>query len=75
VLKLRQNQEKPVMEKVSMGLDNLDFAGKRELLRLLVEKVNYDGQDIDILTIIPLNEQLHPILREGYRVGVGEHWM
>ncbi len=64
---LTQNQEahiKSLMEKISMGLDNLDFTGKQELLRLLVEKVFYNGQSIEILTIIPLGERLHPIRRE-----------
>ena len=65
---LTQNQEahiRSLAEKISIGLDNLDFTGKQELLRLLVEKVFYDGQRIEILTIIPLNEQLHPIHRGG----------
>ena len=52
---------------VVLALDNLDFTGKQELLRLLVEKVFYDGQSIEILTIIPLSEQLHPIHRGGHR--------
>ena len=67
---MTQNQEvhiKSLMEKISMGLDKLDFTGKRELLRLLVEKVFYNGQSIEILTIIPLGEQLHPIHRGGQR--------
>ena len=66
---LAQNQEvrlRSLMEKISIGLDNLDFAGKQELLRLLVEKVMYNGQSIEILTIIPL-EQLHPIHRGELR--------
>jgi len=66
--KRTQNQEahiKSLMEKIIMGLDNLDFTGKQELLRLLVEKVFYNGQSIEILTIIPLGEQLHPIHRRG----------
>ena len=50
-------------EKISVGLSNLDFTGKQELLRLLVEKVSCDGQGVEILTIIPLGEQLHPIHR------------
>ncbi len=33
--------------------------------RLLVEKVFHNGQGIEILTIIPLGEQLHPIHRGG----------
>ncbi len=65
---LTQNQEaqvKSLVGKISTGLNNLDFAGKQELLRLLVEKVCYNGQNIEILTIIPLGEQLHPIHRGG----------
>jgi hypothetical protein len=65
---LTQSQEahiKSLAEKISIGLDNLDFTGKQELLRLLVEKVFYNGQSIEILTIIPLSEQLHPIHRGG----------
>ncbi len=65
---LAQNQEfqiRSLMEKISIGLDNLDFTGKQELLRLLVEKVRYNGQGIEILTIIPVGEQLHPIPRGG----------
>jgi len=65
---LTKNQEahiRSLTEKISIGLDNLDFTGKQELLRLLVEKVFYNGQSIEILTIIPLGEQLHPIHRGG----------
>ncbi len=65
---LTQNQEahiKSLAEKISIGLNNLDFTGKQELLRLLVEKVFYNGQSIEILTIIPLGEQLHPVHRRG----------
>ena len=65
---LTQSQEariRSLTEKIGIGLDNLDFTGKQELLRLLVEKVLYDGQSIEILTIIPLGEQLHPIHRGG----------
>ena len=43
---LMQNQEvhiRSLIEKMSKGLNNLDFAGKQELLRLLVEKVLYNG--------------------------------
>jgi len=67
---LTQNSEdqiRSLMEKISIGLDNLDFTGKQELLRLLVEKVFYNGQNVEILTIIPLGEQLHPIHRGGLR--------
>jgi len=67
---LTQNQEaniKRLAEKISLGLNNLDFTGKQDLLRLLVEKVFYNGQNIEILTIIPLSEQLHPIYGGGPR--------
>ena len=43
---MTQNQEahiKSLVEKIGKGLDTLDFAGKRELLSLLVEKVLYNG--------------------------------
>jgi len=40
----------------------------KELLGLLVEKVFYNGQSIEILTIIPLGEQLYPI-HEGDKGG------
>ena len=65
---LTQNQESQIRslaEKISTGLNNLNFTGKQELLRLLVEKVFYNGQSVEILTIIPLSEQLHPIHRGG----------
>ena len=54
-------------EKIGIGLDNLDFNGRQELLRLLIEKVLYNSQSIEIQTIIPLDEQLHPIHRGGLR--------
>jgi hypothetical protein len=50
-------------EDVGMGLDNLDFTGKQELFRLLIEKIIYDGQSIEIQTIVRPREQLHPIGR------------
>ncbi len=65
---ITKNQEaniRSMAEKISIGLDNPDFNGKQELLRLLVEMVLYNGQGIKILTIIPLSEQLHPIHRRG----------
>lgn len=56
-----------MIEKLNTGLSNLDFNGKQQLLRLLIEKVVYDGQNIEIQTIIPLGEQLHPVYRGGQR--------
>jgi site-specific DNA recombinase len=65
---LTQAQESQIIsltEKIRAGLDSLDFTGKQELLRLLVERVLYNGESIEIQTIIPLGEQLHPIHRRG----------
>jgi hypothetical protein len=70
---LTQTQEERIRsltEKICKGLDNLDFGGKKELLRLLVEKVMYDGQNVEIQTIIPIGQQLHPLHQEGLR-GMG----
>jgi site-specific DNA recombinase len=54
-------------KKINAGLNTLDFAARQELLRLLVEKVLFDGQGVEIQTIIPLVEQLHPLLGGRYR--------
>ncbi len=67
---LTENQEaqiRSLMENIGIGLSHLSFTGKQELIRLLVEKILYDGQSIEILTIIPPKKQLHPIQRRGYR--------
>ena len=39
-------------KKISSGLDNLDFAGRQELTRLLIEKVLFDGQVVEIQTLL-----------------------
>jgi hypothetical protein len=70
---LTQTQEERIRsltKKICKGLDNLDFGGKQELLRLLVEKVMCDGQNVEIQTIIPIGQQLHPLHQEGLR-GMG----
>jgi len=67
---LTESQEERIRsfaEKICTGLDTLDFAGRQELMRLLVEKVLFDGQGVEIQTIIPLGEKLHPIHRGGPR--------
>ena len=56
-------QIRQLAEDMGNGLDNLDFTGRQKLLRLLVEKVIYDGQNIEIQTIVRPREQLHPIGR------------
>jgi hypothetical protein len=45
-----------MMDKLSTGLSNLDFNGRQQLLRLLIENKVYDGQNIGIKTIIPSGE-------------------
>lgn len=60
----QEDQIRNLVQRVSAGLEVLDFAGRQELLRLLVERVLYDGQKLEIQTIIPLNGQLHPLHRE-----------
>ena len=67
---LTDNQEaqiRSLMDKISTGLECLDFTGTQELLRLLVEKVLYNGHEVEIQTIIPQRDQLHPIRRGGLR--------
>ena len=73
---LTQTQEariRNLTEKIGTGLDNLDFAGKQELMRLLIERVLYKEQSIEIQTIIPLSEQLHPLHRGGLRGRISNH--
>jgi len=65
---LAQNQEaniRSLMEKIHFGLEKLDFVGRQDVLRLLVEKVVYNGQAVEIQTIIPPIEQLHPLHQGG----------
>ncbi len=61
----QEGQIRSLIDKISVGLEKLDFAGQQELLRLLVEKVVYGRVGVEILTIIPLGEQLHPLCRRG----------
>jgi hypothetical protein len=59
-----KGQIQALAKKLSKGLEIMDFRQRRELLRLLVDKVIYDyaGQ-VTIKTIIPVNEcQLHPVV-------------
>jgi len=67
---LTESQEERIRsfaKKILTGLDTLDFAGRQELMRLLIEKVLFDGQGVEIQTIITPSEQLHPIHRGGLR--------
>ena len=61
----QEAQLKSFVSKIGAGLDHLDFKGKQELLRSLINKVLYNGQNIEIQTIIPPRGQLQPIHRGG----------
>ena len=57
-----KGQIQKLAERLSQGLDSMDFEQRRELLRLLVDEVFYDDGHVTIKTIIPLVERrLHPI--------------
>ncbi|MGA3094275.1 MAG: recombinase family protein [Dehalococcoidales bacterium] len=65
---LTENQEEQIRilsQKIKSGLGNLDFTGRQELLRLLIEKVSCDGQTVEIQTVLNLNNKLNPTHREG----------
>ncbi len=61
----QEDRIKSLAQQLSAGLNNLDFHGRQEVIRLLVEKVVYDGSNVEIQTIIRTNEQLHPTHRGG----------
>jgi len=61
----QEAQLKSFVSKIGTGLDKLDFKGKQELLRTLVEKALFNGQNIEIQTIIPQRGQLQPMHRGG----------
>jgi site-specific DNA recombinase len=57
-----KGQIQKLAERLSQGLDSMDFEQRRELLRLLVDEVLYDDGHVTIKTVIPLVERrLHPI--------------
>jgi hypothetical protein len=58
-------------DRINSGLDTLDFSGRQELTRLLVEKAIFDGKIVEIQTIIAPNNQLHPLHQGGPR-GMGQ---
>lgn len=63
----QEAQLRNFVSKIGVGLDHLGFKGKQELLRTLIEKVLYNGQNIEIQTIIPPRGQLQPIHQGGLR--------
>jgi len=68
--KITKKQEadiRKMIKKINTGLNNLDFNGKQKLLRLLIEKINYDGGHLEIQTILHMDEELCTINRGGLR--------
>ncbi len=60
------NQEEAIknfVKRINAGLDKVDFTQKQTLVRDLTEKLIYDGESIEIQTIINPNVQLHPLTR------------
>ena len=62
-----ETQLKSFISKIETGLDKLDFKGKQEFLRTLIEKALFDGRNIEIQTIILPRGQLQPVHRGGLR--------
>ena len=61
----QETQLRNFVSNVAAGIDRLDFRGKQELLRTLIEKVLFSGQNIEIQTIVPPRGQLQPMHRGG----------
>ena len=54
-----KGQIQDLARRLTGGLEHMDFNGRREMLRLLVDEVVYDEGLLTIKTVLPL-EQLHP---------------
>ena len=65
ITEYQEAQLRSFVSKIGAGLDHLDFKGKQELPRTLIDKVLYNGRNIEIQTIVPPRGQLQPIHREG----------
>ena len=62
-----RGQVEELARRLSQGLDQMSFAERRELIRLLVDEVIYDDGKVTIKTIIPVDQcKLHPVA-EGVR--------
>jgi site-specific DNA recombinase len=62
-----RGQVEDLARRLSQGLDQMSFAERRELIRLLVDEVIYDDGKVTIKTIIPVDQcKLHPVA-EGAR--------
>ena len=55
-----QGQVQELAQRLTQGLEVMDFQQRQQLLRLLVDEIVYDDWQVTIKTIIPLQErQLH----------------
>ena len=59
----REEAIKNFVKRINDGLDNVNFIQKQTLVRDLTEKLIYDGESIEIQTIINPDVQLHPLTR------------
>lgn len=60
------NQEEAIksfVKRINDGLDAVNFIQKQTIVRELTEKLIYDGESIEIQTIINPDVQLHPLTR------------
>jgi len=64
---IQEDRIKDLLDRIGVGLDNLDFGGRQELIRLLVERVSFNGSSVEIHTIIRPDVQLRPTHRGGLR--------
>ncbi|MBI4334808.1 MAG: recombinase family protein [Chloroflexi bacterium] len=59
-----KDQLEQLTARLSLGLENMSFSERQELLRMLVDGIVYDDGRLTIKTIIPLDkQQLHPACR------------
>lgn len=56
------------------GLEALDFAGRQRLVRLLIERVIVQGEDVTIEHAVPLSGRFTGLRPEDRRVGLREVW-
>jgi site-specific DNA recombinase len=56
------------------GLETLDFAGRQRLVRLLVERVIVQGEDVTIEHVVPLSGRFMGLRPEDRRVRLREEW-
>ena len=56
------------------GLETLDFTGRQRLVRLLVERVIVQGEDVTIEHVVPLSGRFMGLRLDDRRVRLREVW-